>query len=74
MLCFVTFFSEQLYISTHIKNTQGIKINLSCIKSYFTLSGGSRCCYRQTLKIIACWKVTSCVVGHGGAAKHWYII
>ena len=54
MLCFVMFSSEQLYISVHIRKSQGTKINLSCIKSYFTLSGGSRCCYRQMLKIIVC--------------------
>ena len=54
MLCFVMFSSEQLYISVHIRKSQGTKINLYCIKSYFTLSGGSRCCYRQMLKIIVC--------------------
>jgi len=64
MLCFVLFSSEQLYISVHIRKSHGTKINLSCIKSYFTLSGGSRCCYRQMLKIIVCWKVISCCVVH----------
>jgi len=38
MLCFVMFSSEQLYIALHIRKTQGTKINLSCIKSYFTSS------------------------------------
>ena len=42
--------------------THGTKKNLSCIESYFTLSVGSTCCYRQMLKIIVCWKVISCCV------------
>jgi len=53
------FFSEQLYITAHIMKTQGTKINLCCTKCYFTLSGDSRCCYRQKVKIIGCWKVIS---------------
>jgi hypothetical protein len=53
MLCFLMFFSEQLYIAVHIRKTQGTKFN-------FTLSDGSRCCYRQILKITVCWKVISC--------------
>ena len=64
MLCFLMFSSEQLYIALHIRKTQGTKINLLCIKSYFTLSVGSRCCYRQMLKIMVCWKVISCCVVH----------
>jgi hypothetical protein len=60
MLCFQMFSSEQLYIAVHIRKTQGMKINLSCTKSYFTLSDGSRCCYRQMLKIAVCCKVISC--------------
>jgi hypothetical protein len=60
MLCFLMFSSEQLYIAGHIRKTQGTKINLSCTKSYFTLSGSTRCCYRQMLKITVCWKVISC--------------
>jgi len=57
MLRFLMFSSEQLYITGHIWKTHRTKINLSCITSYFTLSGGSRCCYRQMLKITVCWKV-----------------
>ena len=64
MLCFVMFSSDQLYISVHIRKSQGTEINLSCIKSYLNLSGCSRCCYRQMLKIIVCWKVISCCVVH----------
>jgi len=60
MLCFLMFLCEQLYIALHIRKTQGTKINLSCITSYFTLSGGSRCCYRKMLQIIVCWKVIPC--------------
>jgi len=33
-------------------------------RRYFTLSGGSRCCYRQMLKITVCWKEISCCVVH----------
>ena len=58
------FSSEQLYISVHIRSTQGAKINLSYIKSHFNLSCGSRCCYRQMLIIMVCWKVVSCCVVH----------
>ena len=64
MLCFLMFSSAQLHITVLIGKTQGTTINLSCIKSYFTLSGGSRCCYRQMFKIIVCWKVISCCVAH----------
>jgi len=31
-------------------------MNLSYIKRYFTLTGSSRYCYRQMLKITGCWK------------------
>jgi len=62
MLCFVMFSSEQLYIALHLTKTRETKINLACIKSYFTLSVGSRCCYKQMLKIKVCWKVISCCV------------
>jgi hypothetical protein len=64
MLCFLMFFSEQPYITACIRNIQGTKLNLSFIKCYFTLSGGSICCYTQMLKIIVCWKVISCCVVH----------
>jgi len=56
------FSSEQLYITGHIWKTHGTKIILSCIESYFTLSGGSRYCYRRMINIIVCWKVISCCV------------
>ena len=62
MMCFVMFSSEQLYIALHLTKTRETKINLACIKSYFTLSVGSRCCYKQMLKIKVCWKVISCCV------------
>ena len=63
MLCFLTFSSEQLYISVHRREAQGTEINLYCIESYFILSVGSRRCYRQVRKIIAYWKVfSSCVI------------
>jgi len=56
------FSSDYLYITAHIRKTQGTKIHFSCFKSYFTSSGGSRCCYRQMLKITVCWKMISCCV------------
>ena len=64
MLCFLMFSSEQLYITVQTWKTQGRKIKLSGIKSYVTLSGGSRCCYWQMFKIMVCWKVISCCVVH----------
>ena len=56
--------SEQLHINVHIRKTQEAKINLCCTKSHFIVSGSSRCCYRQILKIIVYWKVISCCVIH----------
>jgi len=61
MFCFLMLSSEKLYINGHMEDTWNKK-NLSCIESYFTLSVGSTCCYRQMLKIIVCWKVISCCV------------
>ena len=52
MFCDV-FLWTTVHCSTHKEDTRK-KINLSCIKSYFTLSGASRCCYRQMLNIIVC--------------------
>ena len=57
------FLCMTLHYCTHKEDTRN-KINLSCIKSFFTVSGGSRCWYRQMLKIIVCWKVISCCVVH----------
>jgi len=56
---FLISFSEQLSITVH-RRKKGTKIHLCCTKSYFTLPGGSKCCYRQMVKIIVCWKMISC--------------
>jgi len=48
---FLISFSEQLSITVH-RRKKGTKIHLCCTKSYFTLPGGSKCCYRQMVKII----------------------
>jgi len=50
-----------LHYWTYMEDTRN-KITLSCIESYFTLSGGSRYCYRRMIRIVFCWKVISCCV------------
>jgi len=67
------FYSEQLYITLHIRKTQGTTINFSFIKSYFTYLVAPDVDADKCSKLV-CGKVISYFVVCNFLQKHWYNI